>query len=117
MGDLSKDTLLCRRSYYQFARCYRDEDLRADRQPEFTQVRSRKAHGSFQASPNLYVWAQIDLEMSFVGKEDVQVLIEKLCGTIWRAAGYTIPAKFPRMTYQEAMTSVRDQIRMRSMLC
>lgn len=71
--------------YYQLARCYRDEDLRADRQPEFT---------------------QIDLEMSFVNKEDVQSVIERLCSAIWRAAGYDIPLPMVRMSYKDAMAKV-----------
>ncbi|TMR98610.1 aspartate--tRNA ligase [Nonomuraea basaltis] len=69
--------------YYQLAKCYRDEDLRADRQPEFT---------------------QIDVEMSFVDQEDVIEVGEKLIGRLWREiAGYEVPAPLPRMTYADAM--------------
>jgi len=68
--------------YFQIARCFRDEDLRADRQPEFT---------------------QIDIEASFVRADDVLELAEGLIGALWREAGHEIAAHFERMTYQDAM--------------
>ncbi len=69
--------------YYQLARCFRDEDFRADRQPEFT---------------------QIDLELSFVDREDVIEVSEDLIGRLWaELAGYRVPRPIPRMTYAEAM--------------
>ncbi|PZR52740.1 aspartate--tRNA ligase [Xylanimonas oleitrophica] len=68
--------------YYQIARCYRDEDFRADRQPEFT---------------------QLDVEMSFVDQDDVIALAEKILVSLWELIGVTIPTPIPRMTYHEAM--------------
>jgi aspartyl-tRNA synthetase len=69
--------------YYQLARCFRDEDFRKDRQPEFT---------------------QIDLEMSFVTREDVIAVAEDIVATLWdKIAGYRVPRPIPRMTYAEAM--------------
>jgi aspartyl-tRNA synthetase len=68
--------------YFQIAKCFRDEDLRADRQPEFT---------------------QIDVEMSFCDQEDVIAVGEKLIYDIFTACGKEIPAKFNRMTYADAM--------------
>ena len=69
--------------YFQLAKCFRDEDLRADRQPEFT---------------------QIDLEMSFIDREDMYAMIEGLLVAVWQAArGEKIPTPFPRMPYIEAM--------------
>jgi aspartyl-tRNA synthetase len=68
--------------YVQIARCFRDEDLRADRQPEFTQV---------------------DVEMSFPTEEDVYALVEGLFARVFPLAGITPPAAFPRLTYAEAL--------------
>lgn len=68
--------------YYQIVKCFRDEDLRADRQPEFT---------------------QIDLEMSFVEREDVMDVVEGVLRTIFRVVGVELPEQFPVISYQEAM--------------
>jgi aspartyl-tRNA synthetase len=68
--------------YFQIARCFRDEDLRADRQPEFT---------------------QIDVEASFVGREDILAAAEGLVKELWATGGHAIETPFPRMAYAEAM--------------
>jgi aspartyl-tRNA synthetase len=69
--------------YFQIARCFRDEDLRNDRQPEFT---------------------QIDLEASFVGMEDVLGYVEAVLADLWdEGAGYKVARPFPRMTWRDAM--------------
>jgi len=69
--------------YFQIARCYRDEDFRADRQPEFT---------------------QLDLEMSFVSEDDVIAIAEDVLVEVWRLIGHHISRPIPRMTYAEAMS-------------
>ena len=68
--------------YYQIARCYRDEDFRADRQPEFT---------------------QLDLEMSFVEADDVIAVSEQILRALWALIGYDLPLPLPRISYGEAM--------------
>ncbi len=69
--------------YYQIARCYRDEDFRADRQPEFT---------------------QLDIEMSFVEQDDVIDLAEQVLVALWKLVDVDLATPFPRMTYAEAMS-------------
>ena len=69
--------------YFQIARCYRDEDFRADRQPEFT---------------------QLDIEMSFVDQDDVIAVSEEILVALWRLVGHEVLTPVPRMTYAEAMT-------------
>ncbi len=69
--------------YFQIVKCFRDEDLRADRQPEFT---------------------QIDLEMSFVDQEAVFASVERLMQAVFRVVDKDVPAPFPRLTWDEAMT-------------
>ncbi|MFL5496540.1 MAG: aspartate--tRNA ligase [Gemmatimonadales bacterium] len=68
--------------YFQIARCFRDEDLRADRQPEFS---------------------QIDLEASFITSEDIQDVVERVLVDLWDEAGVRIPRPFPRLAYREAL--------------
>ncbi len=68
--------------YYQIARCYRDEDFRADRQPEFT---------------------QLDIEMSFVDQDDVMAVSEKVMAACWSLIGVELPSPLPRMTWADAM--------------
>jgi aspartyl-tRNA synthetase len=68
--------------YFQIARCYRDEDFRADRQPEFT---------------------QLDVEMSFVDQDDVIEIAEAVLAALWKLVGYEIATPIARMTYAEAM--------------
>jgi aspartyl-tRNA synthetase len=69
--------------YYQIARCFRDEDFRADRQPEFT---------------------QLDIEMSFIDQADILAVAEKLLVKVWKeAVGYDIPTPIRHMTYADAM--------------
>jgi aspartyl-tRNA synthetase len=69
--------------YYQIARCYRDEDFRADRQPEFT---------------------QLDIEMSFITQDDIIALGEEIVEALWgELAGYVLPRPVPRITWTEAM--------------
>ena len=80
-----KQILMCAGvdKYFQLARCYRDEDLRADRQPEFTQV---------------------DIEMSFIEREDIYNLIEGLLKRVWKTAlDIDVPTPFPRIPFEEVM--------------
>ena len=82
--QILKQTLMiagCDR-YFQIVRCFRDEDLRADRQPEFT---------------------QIDIEMSFADREDIYFLVDGLMASIFELGGATVPTPFPRLTYEESM--------------
>ncbi|WP_204803319.1 aspartate--tRNA ligase [Mycobacterium riyadhense] len=68
--------------YYQIARCYRDEDFRADRQPEFT---------------------QLDMELSFVDTEDIIAISEQILTALWALIGYQISTPIPRISYADAM--------------
>ncbi len=71
--------------YYQIARCYRDEDFRADRQPEFT---------------------QLDMEMSFVEADDVIAISEQVLKAVWALIGYDVPLPLPRISYADADATV-----------
>lgn len=90
--------------YYQLAKCFRDEDNRADRQPEFT---------------------QIDLEMGFVDRDDVMELSESLMRHLfWELKGIELPKQVPRLTYQQAMADygsdkpdVRFDMKVGAMTC
>jgi aspartyl-tRNA synthetase len=68
--------------YFQIARCFRDEDLRADRQPEFT---------------------QIDLEASFISAEDIQAVVERVLVDLWNEGGVEVVRPFPRLAWRDAM--------------
>ena len=68
--------------YYQIARCYRDEDFRADRQPEFT---------------------QLDIEMSFIDAEDIIAVSEEILTALWELIGYRLPTPIPRISYADSM--------------
>ena len=68
--------------YFQVARCFRDEDLRADRQPEFT---------------------QIDIEASFIGVSDIMAMAEALVTALWQVGGHSIKTPFPRLAYADAV--------------
>ena len=68
--------------YYQIARCYRDEDFRADRQPEFT---------------------QLDIEMSFIDAEDIIGVSEEILTALWELIGYRLPTPIPRISYADSM--------------
>lgn len=68
--------------YYQIARCYRDEDFRADRQPEFT---------------------QLDIEMSFASQEDVMAMAEQVIAAVWKAAGFEVKLPIQRISWHDAM--------------
>ncbi|HTE56698.1 MAG TPA: aspartate--tRNA ligase [Kofleriaceae bacterium] len=86
--------------YFQIARCFRDEDLRQDRQPEFS---------------------QIDIEMSFITEEDLQLIMEGMVQAIWRdVLGVELPAPFRRMTHADAMASYgvdKPDLRLDLVLC
>ena len=71
--------------YYQLARCYRDEDFRADRQPEFT---------------------QLDMEMAYVDQEDVMAMTEKVIAAIWKSAGYEVQLPLPRITWKLSLIHI-----------
>ncbi len=92
--------------YYQFARCFRDEDGRKDRQPEFTQIDLEMAFVSW-GKPN------IDSDPWRIGGHEVRDVVEHLVTTVWsQMENVSLPDMFPVMTYREAMLRVSCGLRL-----
>ena len=99
----AKQLLICSgavEKYYQFARCFRDEDGRKDRQPEFTQLDLEMAFVSWSNNGSAHQdgWR--------IGGHEVRLVIERLMQEIWKTENIELPKQFPVLTYQDAMRLV-----------